>query len=97
QPHRPPRRWKTRSLRPPCWTASRSHDLACTAAARRETTVRLTTEHHRGPADSRSPMLVGRMQRGWANLQETLTDAERAAAAARPLVAHALAATSAGS
>lgn len=69
------------------------HDLAWTAAALEATSVRSTTEHRRGPADPRGPVLVERMQRGWANLQKTLMDAERTAAAARPLVARALAAT----
>lgn len=72
-------------------------DLLWTAAALEQTSVRMITEHSRGRADPRSRLLVERMQRGWANLQETLIDAERAAAAARPLVARGLAATSAES
>jgi hypothetical protein len=70
-------------------------DLLWTAAAFEQTSVRLTTEYRRGQADPRTRVLVERMQRGWANLQQTLADAERAAAAARPLVARALAATGA--
>jgi hypothetical protein len=69
------------------------HDLAWTAAALDATSIRSTAANRRGPADPRGPVLVERMQRGWRNLQQTLMDAERAAAAARPLVARALAAT----
>jgi hypothetical protein len=70
-------------------------DLLWTAAALEQTSIGVTTEYRRGRADPRTRSLVELMQRGWANLQETLTDAERATAAARPLVARALAATSA--
>src|SRR4051812_40043823 len=61
-------------------TEAALHDLPWTAAALEATTVRSTTEHRRGPADPRGPVLVERMQPGWANLQKNLMDAERAAA-----------------
>jgi hypothetical protein len=70
-------------------------DLLWTAAALEQASLRVTTERRRGAADPRTRVLVERMQRGWANLQATLADAERAAGAARPLVARALAATAA--
>lgn len=68
-------------------------DLLWTAAALEQTSGRLTGEHHRGQSDPRVRLSTERMQRAYANLQETLIDAERAAAAARPLVARAFAAS----
>jgi|SRR3954447_7703699 hypothetical protein len=67
-------------------------DLVSTAAALEQTCAKVTTEHFGRQAEPRSRMLVERMERGWANLQVALTDAERAAAAARQLVARAVAA-----
>jgi hypothetical protein len=67
-------------------------DLAWTTAALEHASVGLATEHRRGWSDRRSREGLERMQRGYANLQDALVDAERAAAAARPLVARALAA-----
>jgi hypothetical protein len=65
-------------------------DLVSTVAALEQTCAEVTAEHSGSHAEPRSRLSVERMQR--ANLQEALTDAERAAAAARPLVARAVAA-----
>lgn len=72
-------------------------DLVSTTASLEQTSVTVTTERAGEMADPRSRMLIERMQRGWTNLHEALIDAERAAAAARPLVARALAANPARS
>ena len=72
------------------------HELVWASAILEETSARTVEAHSRGCTDSRSKPRADRMQRGYANLQSALADAERASAAARSLAARALAAARAG-
>jgi hypothetical protein len=69
-------------------------ELLWAAAALEQTTTR-TVEQSPGSADAGARRRSERMQLGYANLQTALADAERAAAAARPLAGRALAAAEA--
>jgi hypothetical protein len=69
-------------------------ELLWAAAALEETTAR-TVEQSSGSTDPGARRRSERMQLGYANLQTALADAERAAAAARPLAERALAAADA--
>ena len=60
-------------------------ELLWAAAALEQTTADLAR-----PADPRTKLVVQRMQHGYANLQQALSDAHAAAAAARPLAARSL-------
>lgn len=62
------------------------HELAEAAAALEETTERST-------GGRAQPAMHRRMHKGYANLREALTDAERASTAARPLAGRLLTAT----
>jgi hypothetical protein len=64
------------------------HELLWATVVLEETTARhVRQEPH---ADPRLASLSERMRRGYANLEQALADAERAGAAARPLVGRAL-------
>jgi hypothetical protein len=67
------------------------HELADAADALEQTTERSTAEPTRGASGA----VHERMHRGFANLRVALTDAESAAAAARPLAGRLLTAASA--
>jgi hypothetical protein len=64
--------------------------LLWASAALEETTARAVEERSRGRTDSRMEPRSERMQRGYANMQHALADAERASAAARSLAGRAL-------
>jgi hypothetical protein len=66
-------------------------ELLWASAALEETTARSVEERTGGCTESRLNARFERMQRGYANLQRTLADAERASAAARSLAGRALA------
>jgi hypothetical protein len=66
------------------------HELLWASAALEETTARAVEERSRGRTDSRMEPRSERMQRGYANMQHALADAERASAAARSLAGRAL-------
>lgn len=68
-------------------------ELLWAAAALEQTTARTVEE--KGSADPGTRQRSERMQLGYAHLQTALADAERAAAAARPLAGRALAAAGA--
>jgi hypothetical protein len=67
-------------------------DLLWASAAFELASARSTSGDRAAAAGAKTRPLVERMRRGYASLQEALVDAERAAAAAWPLVARALAA-----
>jgi len=67
------------------------HELLWAAAAFEETSARSIEERSADCTDSRLPARSDRMLRGYANLQDALADAERAAGAARSLAARVLA------
>lgn len=68
------------------------HELLWASAALEQTTARSVSERSMHCADARMEPRSERMQRGYANLQGALADAERASAAARSLAGRALAA-----
>jgi hypothetical protein len=70
-------------------------ELLWASAALEETTARVLEERAASCTESRMRLRAERMQRGYANLQLALTDAERASAAARSLAGRALAASGA--
>jgi hypothetical protein len=63
-------------------------ELLWASAALEQTTTDLTEAADR--ADLRARLITHRMRRGYANLQQALSDAQAAAAAARPLAARSL-------
>ncbi len=67
------------------------HELFWASAALEETSARSIGEQCGDCADPAVKARSDRMQRGYANLQNALADAERASAAARSLAARALA------
>jgi hypothetical protein len=67
------------------------HELLWASAALEHTTARSVEERSTGCTNSQLAPRSERMQRGYANLQHALADAERASAAARSLAARALA------
>lgn len=66
------------------------HELLWASAALEQTTARSVAERSIGCTDVRMEPRSERMQRGYANLQHALADAERASAAARSLAGRAL-------
>jgi hypothetical protein len=68
------------------------HELLWASAALEQTTARSVSERSMHCTDARMESRSERMQRGYANLQAALADAERASAAARSLASRALAA-----
>ena len=68
------------------------HELLWAAAALEQTTARSIDERSDDGTDSRMKPRSDRIQRGYANLQDALADAERASAAARSLAGRVLAA-----
>lgn len=68
------------------------HELLWASAALEQTAARSVAERWTGRTDVRLEARSERMQRGYANLQHALADAERASAAARALAGRALAA-----
>jgi hypothetical protein len=67
------------------------HELLWASAALEETSARSIREHRGDGTDPRVKPRSDRMQRGYANLQDALADAERASAAARSLAGRVLA------
>jgi hypothetical protein len=72
------------------------HELLWAAATFEETSAQSVEDRSAECTDSRSKPRSERMQRGYANLQSALADAERASAAARSLAGRALAAAGIG-
>lgn len=66
------------------------HHLLWASATLEQTSARAVEERSADNMDAKIEPRVERMQRGYANLQDALADAERASAAARSLAARAL-------
>ena len=66
------------------------HELLWATAALEVTSARTVEERFAGCTDSRITARSDRMQRGYANLEDALADAERASCAARSLAARLL-------